>query len=410
MYFNDLTVWTVIAWSIACAWVIVVLVFILAARKQSLLQPTSNALQNMDAPRLSVIVAARNEKNCIETCIRSLFHQDYPALEVIAINDRSTDQTAQILDRLAREFAGRLRVLHVGVLPSGWFGKPHALSLGLQSASGSVVCFTDADCEFQSPSALRTAVAEMLRRKLDVFSISARYTMTSLRECVAVPCFSEVLLTWLRPERVDDPEWPDAFANGAFIMARRAEFEAIGGWGAVRTKISEDLQLARHAKQSGLRVGLSHGEGFYQTDSYGSLRDSWNGWSRIFKGALTPAQLLITVGRMTILFGLPLSATLWGATIALLTGSVDWFTHGAGLAFAIAFGLRFVLDLSMFRLMGAPLFLTPLAPFGRIYVMAAAMRALFSHLGWVHTHWRGTTFSAGQLVMLRSAKPESPIR
>ncbi len=83
---------------------------------------------------------------------------------------------------------------------------------------------------------------------MDFFSIAAKYTMTSPRECVAVPCCSEAILAWLRPERVGDPRWPDAFANGAFIMVRRAPFEAIGGWGSVRSKISEDLELARVAQ------------------------------------------------------------------------------------------------------------------------------------------------------------------
>src|SRR5262249_35132201 len=160
---------------------------------------------------------------------------------------------------------------------------PHALNYGVETATGSLVCFTDADCEFHAPAALRTAVAELLGRRFDFLSLAARYAMTSLWEQVTVPCCTEVLLAMLRPDRVEDPDWPDAFANGSFILARRASFEQIGGWGAVRTKISEDLQLARLAKSSGLRVGMAQGEGFYQTRSYRNPRDSWNGWSRIFK-------------------------------------------------------------------------------------------------------------------------------
>ena len=410
MYLHTLNGWTIFAWAIVCAWVAVIVVFARACRKQKTLQPMSDLVDFNCVPRLSVIVAARNESECIENCIRSLFRQDYPNLEVVAINDRSTDDTAEILNRLALEFADRLRVEHVSHLPAGWFGKPHALTLGLQSAAGSLICFTDADCVFQAPSALRTSVAELSRRELDFLSIAARYTMTSLRECVAVPCCSEMLLTWLHPERVDDPSWPDAFANGAFILVNRKPFEEIGGWGAVRTQISEDLQLARLAKRTGLRVGVAQGNGFYQTGSYRTVRDSWNGWSRIFKGTLTPAQLLITVGRMVVMFVLPLIATLWGFSEALRTGSAELLTQGAGLGFAIAFSLRCVLDVAMFRLVGAPVTAAPLAPLGRLFVMAAASRALFSHAGWVHTHWRGATFSAGQLVILRQATPESQIQ
>ena len=409
MDLSQITTWTVIAWAIAFAWIAIIIIFTKASRQQASLVPMTTSPDSIEGPRLSVLVAARNETKCIETCIRSLFQQDYPGLEVVAINDRSTDDTAQILDRLAVEFPGRLKVVHVTNLPVGWFGKPHALTLGLQSASGSVICFTDADCVFEAPSALRTTVAELFRRDLDFISLAARYSMNSLREAVAVPCCSEALMTWLRPERIEDPRWSDAFANGAFIMVRKAPFERIGGWGAVRTQISEDLQLARLAKQQGLRVGVAHGKGFYRTASYPTVRESWNGWSRIFKGTLTPAQLMITVGRMSILFLMPLIAVLGGLWEGFRTGSFEWLTYGTGLGFLIAFVLRCTLDLSVFRLVGAPILAAPLAPLGRLYVMAATIRALLSHAGLVGTHWRGSTFVAGQLVVVHQPKAEPQI-
>ncbi len=404
MYFSGVNGLAVLAWAIACAWVAIITVFIGAFRRRSALLPMVGPSQPSELPKLSVVVAARNESGCIETCIRSLFRQDYPDLEVVAVNDRSTDDTGAILDRLAHEFAGRLRVIHVTSLPTGWFGKPHALDLGLKSATGSMVCFTDADCDFLAPSALRTTMLEMLRGDLDFFSIAAKYTLTSLQACVTVPCCSEAVLTWLRPERIGDPRWPDAFANGACIMVRRTPIESIGGWGAVRTKISEDLELARLAKRSGLRLGVAFGQGFYQTASYSTLNESWNGWARIFKGSLTPAQLMITLGRMLMLFALPLGAMLFGLATALRTGSIDWLTHGAGLGFAIAFGLRCVLDVIVFRMMEVPIASVVLAPLGRLFVMGTATRALLSHAGLVRTHWRGATFVAGRMIMSEQVK------
>lgn len=409
MELSDWDAWTALAWAIAGAWVAGMVVFVRARRNRSLLRPMRDRADLVEFPRLTVIVPARNESDCIEACLRSLLRQDYPDLELVAVNDRSTDDTAEILDRLAGEFAGRLRVVHVSALPAGWFGKPHALNLGLQSATGSLVCFTDADCEFQSPAALRTTVAEMLERDLDFFSVAARYTMTSFRERFLVPCCTEALLTWMRPERVEDPRTPDAFANGAFILVQRAAFDQIGGWGAVRTKISEDLELARLAKRSGLRTGVALGEGLYQTRSYRTNRDSWDGWSRIFKGCLSPAQLLMTLGRMLVMFALPLGALLWGLSDAVCTGTPQGLFRGAGLGFTVAFGLRCALDVAIFRLVGAPVAAVLLAPLGRVFVMAAATRALLSHAGLAHTHWRGAKFAAGRLVMPRQAKPEPHI-
>ena len=401
LYANGLTV---LAWMVACVWVAIIFVFLGANRRRSVLMPMTEPSHPSELPKLSVIVAAKNESSCIETCIRSLFRQDYSDLEVVAVNDRSTDDTGEIMDRLAVEFGDRLRVVHVSMLPAGGFGKPRALEQGLKCATGSMVCFTDADCEFLAPSALRTTMTEMQRSNLDFFSIAAKYTMSTLRECVAVPCCAEAILTWLRPERVGDPRWPDAFANGACIMVRRAPFESIGGWGSVRTKISEDLELARLAKRSGLRLGVSQGQGFYQTGSYHTLHESWNGWSRIFKGSLTPAQLMLTLCRMLVLFVLPLSAMLWGVSNAMRTQNIEWLTHGAGLGFAIAFSLRCALDVMVFRMAGSPITTAPLAPLGRLFVMCAAMRALLSHAGLVHTHWRGTTFISGRMIMPKQVK------
>ncbi|MEZ6035486.1 MAG: glycosyltransferase family 2 protein [Planctomycetaceae bacterium] len=389
---------TLLAWTTTSLWIPFVVLFYIASRKQSPLRSLKDASGLVALPKLSVIVAARNESACIETCVRSLFHQDYPDLEVVAVNDRSSDDTSEILDRLAREFGDRLQVVHVAALPSGWFGKPHAMESGLKRASGSMVCFTDADCEFLDPAALRTSVMEMRRRELDFLSIAARYTMNSVRECLAVPCCAEALLIWLRPERVSDPNWPDAFANGAFIMVARERFESAGGWGAVRSKISEDLELARVLKRAGLRLAVVQGDAFYQTGSYPTFRESWNGWSRIFKGALTPIQLTITFARMLLLFALPLCAVLWGVVQMFLTGSPAWLTHGAGLAFAIAFGLRCFQDVILFRLVGAPLVVLPLASLGRLFVMAVVARALLSHAGLVNTHWRGATFVSGRMI------------
>lgn len=400
----DSTVLTVLSWVIALAWVGIIIAFIAAYRRRSSLKPLTTEVTTAELPELSVILAARNESAGIETCIRSLFRQDYPRLEVVAVNDRSTDDTGTILNRLAEEFAGRLKVVHVTTLPSGWSGKPHALDLGLRSASGSMVCFTDADCEFLAPTALRTTLSEMQRQNLDFFSIAAKYTFSTLQACATVPCCSEAVLMWLRPERIGDPKWPDAFANGACIMVRRAPFESLGGWGAVRHKISEDLELARLAKRSGQRLGVAFGEGFYQTASYGTLRESWKGWSRILKGSLTPAQLMITVARMLVLFALPLGMMLVGLATTWRTGSVDWLTHGAGPGFAIAFALRGVLDLFVFRMMEIPLVTVLFAPLGRLFVMGASIRALMSHAGLVQTHWRGNTFAAGQIIMTERAQ------
>lgn len=392
-----------VAWVVAAGWCAVLAVVLRASRnRQMRLRPLPPGNNLANPQRLSVIVPARNEQNCIETCIRSLLRQDYPNLEIIAVDDRSSDQTASILQQLTIEFPDRLRVLHIKNLPEGWFGKPHALNRAMELATGSLLLFTDSDCEFLAPSALRTAVTEFEKRGLNFFTIGACYTMPTLREQLAVPACSEVVLQWLRPERVEDPDWPDTFANGAFIMVDRESFDRVGGWNAVRSKVSEDFELARVYKRVGYRTGLGQAVGFYNTRSYDTFRDSWNGWSRILAGSLTTRQLLITVVRMTVMTHLPFFAMLVSTSYALRTGDLSVFAGGAMPAFIWAYLARTGLDITVYRLIGAPVSVALFAPFGRAFAIAVSIRAMLARAGMVRTHWRGASFTANRLVTPRT--------
>ena len=99
-----------------------------------LTQPEWNPPQDSPLPSLTIVVPARNEEAEIEAALRSLLQLNYPQYQIVAVNDRSTDQTGAIMERLAAEpaSAGKLRVLHVRDLPSGWLGKVHAMWLGSQ--------------------------------------------------------------------------------------------------------------------------------------------------------------------------------------------------------------------------------------------------------------------------------------
>jgi len=390
----------VLAWVIAAAWCCIIAIVLLASRNhKKTLHPLPSGAVPDDLPRLSIIVPARNEEGCIEACICSLLRQDYPHLEVIAVNDRSSDRTAAILNRLEAEYPDRFRALHVETLPEGWFGKPHALNFAMSSATGNLLLFTDSDCEFLAPTALRTAVAEFQRRKLDFYTIGARYTMPTLRDCVTVPACSEIVLQWLRPERVEDPNWPDTFANGAFIMVNRVPFERLGGWRCVGTKVSEDFELAREFKRNGYRTGLNQAIGFYQTRSYETGRECWNGWSRIFAGALTTRQLTTTVLRMLVMTMLPLFGVLWGTVQAIATRDPGVFLHGAVPGFLCAYAIRTGIDFFVYWQLGSPVSTAILAPVGRLFGMAVSIRAILSRSGLAKTHWRGATFSANRMIV-----------
>src|SRR6266699_6394697 len=127
--------------------------------------PASDA----DCPRISILLAARDEEEKLPAALATLMEIDYPNLEVIAVDDRSQDFTGHILDEFAARHS-RLCVVHVTQLPAGWIGKPHALQNAYETATGEWLLFTDADVRF-TPDVLRRAIAFVRQQNLDHLSL-----------------------------------------------------------------------------------------------------------------------------------------------------------------------------------------------------------------------------------------------
>lgn len=214
-------------------------------------------LRDPGAPRLTVIVPARNEARDIEACLASLLALDYPDFEVIAINDRSTDATGAIMDRLAGGFP-RLRVIHVRDLPPGWMGKTHAMWLGGREATGELLLFTDGDTFFR-PDSVRRAVAYLRRRELDHLVLFPTMLFKYAGEKMIVSFFHAALSFAHRPWKVSDPKAYDHVGVGAFNLVRRAAYEAIGTYGAMRLEVIDDLRLGKLIKDHGFRQDVVFG-------------------------------------------------------------------------------------------------------------------------------------------------------
>ncbi len=205
-------------------------------------------------PLLSVVVPARDEGEKIEAAMRSLLALDYPHLEIIAIDDRSRDETGPVLDRLAAEDE-RLRVIHVTDLPAGWLGKCHALHTGAREARGVMLLFTDGDVLF-SPQTLRLAVTYLVRKPLDHLCLNPQLVPGGYWENALVACFGLLFFAafkpWLIPTR-----WPRAYCGiGAFNLVRRDAYRAVGGHERIRLDVLDDVNLGKILKQSGYRQQL----------------------------------------------------------------------------------------------------------------------------------------------------------
>jgi glycosyltransferase involved in cell wall biosynthesis len=202
---------------------------------------------------LSVIVPARNEGPGVAAGLRSLITSKGVDLEVIAVDDRSTDETGTAMDALEQEArAARVRyvVEHVRELPAGWLGKPHAMVRGAALATGEWLLFTDADVVFAEDTLVR-ALAWLEREGADHLLVVPTVMARSAGEAMMLP-FLHVLSIWgPRLWRVADRGSRDAVGVGAFNLMRRSTYEAVGGWERLRMEVIEDLRMGYLIKQAG---------------------------------------------------------------------------------------------------------------------------------------------------------------
>jgi len=203
-------------------------------------------------PRVSIIVPACNEEESIAETLSRLLALDYSNYEVIAVNDRSTDQTGDRMDGVAAspEAAGRLRILHVTELPKGWLGKPHAMWTAAREATGDWLLFTDADVLFR-PDALRRAIAYAESEPADHVIVFPTMIMETAGERMMIAFFQALFVFGHRPWRVADPEASDHMGVGAFNMVRRRVYDAIGTYQALRMEVLDDMKLGKVVKNAG---------------------------------------------------------------------------------------------------------------------------------------------------------------
>jgi len=245
-----------------------------------------------DAPLISICIPARNEENNIRSCVESALAQDYPNLEVIVLDDRSTDATPEILRQLAAQ-NDRLKTINGLDLPAGWAGKPHALFQASAVARGQWLCFVDADT-FLKPNALSACYAKALETKADLFTTLHHQITKSFWEKTVMPLVMTALSVGFPPRKVNNPNRRDAVANGQFIMIKRIVYDAIGGHEKVKDKIVEDKAIAEQVKWNGYRLIMADGKQVIRTRMYISFETLWEGWTKnIYLGLRDHSAMLM---------------------------------------------------------------------------------------------------------------------
>jgi hypothetical protein len=339
--FLDTLLWLLTACSAALAMYWAVVAFHIARTvrtiptlRDALRLPPAPACAEGRAPLpVCIIVPAHNEEACIGDLARSLLAQDYPSLRIAFVLDRCTDRTAQVV-RDITSHDHRFEILQVSQCPPGWTGKVHAMWRGVQDSAGAAsvgtggaLLFVDADTVLD-PAAARAAVALLQSRGLDMVSLLSTLTADRWFEKLVQPAAGMELLRQYPIIRANDPLKRRAFANGQFILVRRAAYDAAGGHEAIRAEVLEDVWLARKVTALGHGAGLFLADGMLRCRMYTSWPDFQRGWLRIYGECANrkPARLrksarrIVLTGAILPLAGL-VSVTLGAATLA---GNGGW--------------------------------------------------------------------------------------
>jgi len=310
--------------------------------------------QGSSAPEVSVIIPARNEEDCLGSCLHSIVTQDAVDFEVIVVDDASTDRTRET----ASSFAN-VQVLDAAPLRPGRTGKSNALATGAIQARGTWLLFTDADT-VHLPGSLARSVLEAQEHHAALLSYSPAQEVHGFWERAIMPVVFAELTATFRTEDVNNPASPVAAANGQYLLIRRDVYQSIGGFASVSQSLLEDVDLARAVKRAGHRLYFRFGGDAVRTRMYRSFADLRQGWTKNL------ALLFPSSGQLAVKRALEFLVVLLGAITALIAVLKDApaLALSAGVLAATAYALflrrvrraHFGWDANLLALFGLPVF------------------------------------------------------
>jgi glycosyltransferase involved in cell wall biosynthesis len=357
-----------------------------------------NPVSSAGNPRVSIIVPARDEEETMEQALHTLLALDYDNYEVIAVNDRSSDSTGEIMERVlgnphfsqkAREMGHpdfrSFRVIHHRELPAGWLGKTHAMWTAANQATGEWLLFTDADVLFK-PDSLRRALAYAESVPADHMVLFPRMIMKRPGEYMMIAFFQTMFMFGHRPWKVADPSTDDHMGVGAFNLVRRRVYDAVGTYEALRMEVLDDMKLGKVVKRAG----------FAQRNVFGGDLISIR-WA---KGAMG------VVNNLTKNFFAVLSFQWWRTVISAFGLAFLNFgpflgiflAHGwARLPYVVALASMFAIYVGMSWRSGVPPYYLLLHPVSAALFIYTLLRSMILTLWNDGITWRGTKYSLEEL-------------
>lgn len=384
--------WLLAAWLVFCAW----------DNTRLFQKPAAPDPKRKKWPFVSILIPARNEETRIKPCLEGMLKQDYPAFEILVLDDRSTDGTFNLVRSYAKRNPStpsgrsgqvpRLKVFKGKELPEGWVGKPWACWQLSQKAKGEWLFFTDADT-WHLPQMLKSTVQAAEQKKADVLTLFTRQVTRTWMESLVIPVMAYTLLAFL-PARwsLKKNSFFNRFAgvSGQFVFIQKKAYRVFGGHQAVKNEIVEDLNFGKQAVRHGLRLAYGDGSDFSFCRMYTHAGDVWQGFSKNFFPAVAFSPFYFLNAQAALI----LDGVLPFAALALGPGSI---LFPPALAMVLVSWSVRALQAARYGFDKRPVFFHPLGCL------------LFALIGWNslrwywfkgHGHWKGRKLTTRQVFPL----------
>jgi hypothetical protein len=336
-----------------------------------------------------VIIPACNEAANIEAAVESLLRQDHPNFELILVDDRSTDGTGEIIDRLALRDR-RIRALHVKILPAGWLGKVHALERGVEVAAGEWFLFTDADVHFAAGT-LRQAMSWVTAKRIDHLTLAPLAVQKGFLLDIVVHAFMLLFVIGTRAAGINRPDSLAFGGVGAFNLVRRAAFQRTPGFIWLRLEPCDDVGLGLMVKGAGGRSYFAFAQQHLTVAWYPSVTAMFKGLEKNLFGSTANYRWWVAVIGACGLAALAAAPPL-GALAGMSEGR--GYLFGAGVA---ALAMHWAFSLSATRESWRSRFSLLFAPAGLWVIGAMMVHAAWKCLAQGGIDWRGTRYPLEQL-------------
>lgn len=374
------------AWLAAITLVFITLAMIVLVRGNGSIRKLRDvtAALPVPAPRVSIVVAARDEGSGLEAGLQSLLAQDYPDYEVIVVDDRSSDSTPQILAGEAARHE-RLKIIRIDELPAGWLGKNHALERGAEAAGGSFLIFIDADV-ILARDVVSRAVSYALASSRDHLAIAPDIAARTTLLAMFMGTFTLFFTLYARPWKAVDPKSRCFIGVGAFNLVRAEVYRALGGHRPIALRPDDDIKLGKIIKDAGYAQELLYGRGLMSVEWYPSLAAVARGLEKnslagveYNVGAMiagTCAQVIFFIWPFVALFvTVGPTRSLYAATCAVLLAGYAAIAHVVGTPRRYAWGF----------------------PLTALLFVLILWRATFITLRDDGINWRGTHYALAEL-------------